>query len=122
MTEQLSLPSIDGYTVESYKTSISGSITEGRDQPARPLRMYDDVVGIVVGSVGPTGGDPLFVDGKPAPARTQKVSVTQFLVPLSEETKRDLSNLLGRIYAENLDAGLSLGLVDEDEVPQARAS
>lgn len=115
MTEQLSLPSVDGYKVQSYKTSVSGSISEGRDQPARPLRMYDNVVGIVVGSVGPTGGDPLFVDGEPAPARTQKVSVTQFLIPLSEATQKDLDNLLGRIYAENLAAGRSMGLVEEDE-------
>jgi hypothetical protein len=117
---QLTLPSIDGYQSDSFKTALTGTITHPKDQPARRPKLYDDVVGIFVGTVGESGGKAAYTGGEPTPIHQLKIEVSQILLPLSDDTRKRQYELLKDIYEENRRAAAELGLVDIDDVKEAQ--
>jgi hypothetical protein len=116
---QLNLPKMDGYESRSFKTTLSGTITDPKDQPARRPVIYDEVVGIFVGAVGDAGMQAAYIGKERSPIHHLKITTSQILLPLSEETKEALHAALRDIYEENRQAAHRFGLVDPEEEAEA---
>lgn len=120
---QLPLPMYGEARTKSLKTSISGTVSDPRDQPGRALEAYEKVAGVFFGEVVHSGGDATYEtvagEEKRAPTHVQKITASQVLLPLSDSTKRALRELFERILDENRAAAHRIGLLDENEEPKA---